>query len=93
LRNKKPITEWSIEELHDEVERHARNERRSAWLIVLALAFEAGVLWAYRRNTLEAILFTIADLGIAAGVYGEIRAGRKATVVGSELDQSRRGKP
>jgi hypothetical protein len=77
----------SDEEVEREVERHARRETRWAWLIVAALVFETGVLWAYRRDNLEAILFIIADIGIAAGVAGEIRSGRRAGMWAGELNR------
>jgi hypothetical protein len=87
LKNIKPISDASDEELSAELVKHVRNDRLFSWLVVLALVLEAAVVWVYRRDKLEASLFILADLAIAAGVYGEIHSGRKEKMISGELDR------
>lgn len=87
MKNIKPLSGASDEELSAELESHVRNDRLFSWLVVLALVLEAAVDWVYMPDKVEASLFILAALAIAAGVYGEIHSGRKAKMIADELDR------
>jgi hypothetical protein len=77
-------------ELRDEFERYSDRENWSAWLIVVALLMEAYAAWYFStpdKEWYETTFLIAANLAIAAGVYGEIRFGRKADTVGEALQQ------
>ena len=77
-------------ELREEFERYGDRENWSAWLIVAALVMEAYAAWHFStpdKLWYETAFLIIANLAIAAGVYGEIRFGRKADAVAEQLKQ------
>jgi hypothetical protein len=82
-----PILAKTEQELKTDFEVSAGRENLSAWAVVLALLFEAVLLWRYSssKSPAETALFILADLVIAGGVYGEIRFGRRASAAGAEL--------
>jgi hypothetical protein len=65
-------------------------ENYSAWLIVAALLLEAVFVWRFSdgKSWLETSLFIMADLPLAAGVWGEIHWGRKAHAISAQLQQA-----
>jgi hypothetical protein len=78
------------QELRDEFERYSDRENWSAWLIVAALLMEAYAAWYFStpdKPWYETTFLIAANLLIAAGVYGEIRFGRRADAVGADLQQ------
>jgi hypothetical protein len=78
------------QELRNDIERYAERENWSAWLIVSALIMEAYAGWYFStpdKPWYETTFLIAANLLIAAGVYGEIRFGRKADTVGKALQQ------
>jgi hypothetical protein len=74
-------------ELKARLERFTGLENYSAWLIVAALLLEAVFVWRFSdgKSWLETSLFIMADLLLAAGVWGEIHRGRKAHVISAQL--------
>jgi hypothetical protein len=77
-------------ELREDFERYSERENWSAWLIVAALVMEAYAAWYFStpdRPWYETTFLISANLAIAAGVYGEIRFGRKADAAGEALRQ------
>jgi hypothetical protein len=87
LKNMKPISDTSDEELNAKLETHVRNDRLFSWLVVLALISEAILTWAFRRENLEAVSLILANLAIAVGVFGEIHSGRREKMISGELDR------
>lgn len=87
MKNIKLLSDASDEELSAELDKLVRIDRRFAWLVVVALIFEAAVVWAYGRDKLETFLFILADIAIAAGVYGEIHSGRRMKRIADELSR------
>jgi hypothetical protein len=78
------------QELRSDFDRYSEREHWSAWLIVAALVMEAYAAWYFStpdRPWYETTFLIAANLAIAAGVYGEIRFGRKADAVGETLQQ------
>jgi hypothetical protein len=77
-------------ELKAKLERFTGLENYSAWLIVAALLLEAVFVWRFSdgKSWLETSLFIMADLPLAAGVWGEIHWGRKAHAISAQLQQA-----
>ncbi len=72
-----------------DLERHLRNAGSWEVVIVVALVMEAVFLWSFHsdKSTCEKVAYTIADLAVAAGVYGALRSERKAGKDNDELQR------
>ena len=77
------------DELRADFERWARRADGSAWLIVLALIVEAGVVWIFsdHKALSEVISLIAVDLAIALGVYGEIHFANRGKEAAAQLQR------
>lgn len=77
------------QQLRTTIENYTKRGDRSAFLVIAALVFEAGLAWWFSagRPFVETCLLVAVDLTIAVGVYGEIHFANAAKAAVAELQR------